>query len=206
MKKSLLIVLCLSMSYYLIAQENEKVKQKEIGLVFSNLDNFGLTYKTGTEKSLWRFNTMVISGDNIEETEDSLFSTQNQLGFGVKIGKEYRKNIAENLELRLGADLSFSYSHSKIELDDKTVNDFDRLREQSIYRPGVNLVFGFNYELSDNFVIGAELLPNFTYTTGSRTETNYYTYQNDEENTDFSGFSYGLSNSSALLSLVYRFH
>jgi hypothetical protein len=189
-----------------MAQENEKVKQKEIGLVFSNLDNFGLTYKTGTEKSLWRFTTLFISGDNIEETEDSLLSKQNQLGFGVKIGKEYRKNIAQNLELRFGADLSFSYSHSKIELDDKTVNDFNRLREQSIYRPGVNLVFGFNYELSDNFVIGAELLPNFTYTTGSRTETNYYTYQNDEVKTDISGFSYGLSNSSALLSLVYRFH
>ena len=106
MKKSLLIVLCLSMSYYLMAQENEKVKQKEIGLVFSNLDNFGLTYKTGTEKSLWRFTTLFISGDNIEETEDSLLSKQNKLGFGVKIGKEYRKNIAQNLELRFGADLS----------------------------------------------------------------------------------------------------
>ncbi len=206
MKKSLLIVLFLSMSYYLMAQENEKEKQKEIGLVFSNLDNFGLTYKTGTEKSLWRFNTMVISGDNIEENEDNLLSTQNQLGFGVKIGKEYRKNIAENLDLRFGADLSFSYSHSENEYNDKTVNNSDRLREQSIYRPGVNLVFGFNYKLSDNFVIGAELLPHFTYTTGSRTETNYYTYQNDEVKTDISGFSYGLSNSPALLSLVYRFN
>lgn len=46
MRKSLLILLCLSMSYVLMAQET--VKQQEIGLVFGNPDNFGLTYKTGT--------------------------------------------------------------------------------------------------------------------------------------------------------------
>ena len=109
MKKSLLILLCLSMSYYLIAQET--VKQREIGLVFSNLDNFGLTFKIGTDKSLWRFNTLFITGNNMDNTSDSLVNKQNNMGFGVKIGKEYRKKIVANLELRFGADISFTYSH-----------------------------------------------------------------------------------------------
>ena len=120
MKKSLMILLCLSMSYILMAQET--VKQKEIGLVFSNLDNFGLTFKSGTDKSLWRFNTLFISGNNLDNTADSLVNKQSNIGFGVKIGKEYRKDLVNNLELRFGADLSFSYNQSKSDYNDKTIN------------------------------------------------------------------------------------
>lgn len=203
MKKSLLIVLCLSMSYYLMAQET--VKQKEVGLVVSNLfDNFGLTYKTGTEKSLWRLNTLFVSGNNTSNTSDSLVNKQSTFGFGVKIGKEYRKKIADHLDLRIGADVSFSYSQSKSEYDDKTVHNHDRLNEQTTYRPGVNLVFGLNYTLGDHFVIGAELLPGFSYMTGVSTEKNYYLNNGDEVTSDISGFSYGLSNTSVLLSVAYK--
>ena len=50
MKKPLMLLICLTMTYSLMAQEQEpvqeKVKQKEVGLVFRNLDNFGLTFKT----------------------------------------------------------------------------------------------------------------------------------------------------------------
>jgi len=203
MRKSLLILLCLSMSYYLMAQET--VKQKEIGLVFSNLDNFGLSFKTGTNKSLWRFNTLFITGNNTDNTADSLVNKQSNMGFGVKIGKEYRKDLVDNLEFRFGADISFTYSQSKSEYDDKTVNDYDRLNKQTTYRPGVNLVFGFNYKLGDNFVIGAELLPNFSYTAGTSTEKYYNTNNGDDVKSDISGFSYGLSNTSVLLSLAYKF-
>jgi len=203
MRKSLLILLCLSMSYFLMAQET--VKQKEIGIVFSNLDNFGLTFKTGTDKSLWRFNTLFLSGSNMDYTADSSVNKQNNMGFGIKLGKEYRKEIVKNLELRFGADISFTYSQSKSDYDDKTVDDDDRLNKQTTYRPGINLVFGFNYILNDNFVIGAELLPNFSYTTGTSVEKYYYTNNGNEVKSDISGFSYGLSNTSVLLSLAYRF-
>jgi hypothetical protein len=203
MRKSLLVLLGFSMSFFLIAQE--PVKQKEIGLVFSNLDNFGLTFKTGTNKSLWRFNTLFINGNNREATADSLLSKMSSMGFGVKIGKEYRKGIVDNLEFRFGADVSFAYYQSKLEADDKTVNDYDRFNEQTVYMPGVNLVFGFNYNISDNFVLGAELLPSFSYTTGSSIEKYYYDNNGGEVKSDISGFNYGLSNSSVLLSLAYRF-
>lgn len=202
MKKTLMILLSLSMSYFIMAQEKEK--QKEIGLVFSNLNNFGLTYKSGTDQSLWRFNTLFISGKNMEQTEDSSVYNQNRMGFGIKFGKEYRKVIVENLELRYGADISFTYSHSKTDKDDKSVNDYDWQREQTIYSPGINLVLGLNYVINDNFVIGAEMLPNFTYVKEISETKNIY--NSDEElESDNSGFNYGLSNSSVLLSLAYRF-
>jgi len=203
MKKSSLILALLSISFFLMAQE--PVKQKEIGLVFSNLDNFGLTFKTGTDKSLWRFNTLLISGINEVRTSDSLVDNYNRLGFGIELGKEYRKEIGEKLELRFGADVSFTYSQSKSDSDDKSVDNDDWLDEETTYRPGVNLVFGLNYVINKNFVIGAELLPYFSYTFGTTVREHYYLNDGNEVKRDISGFSYGLSNSSVLLSLAYRF-
>ena len=198
-----MILLCFSMPLFLMAQES--MKQKEIGLVFNNLDNFGLTYRTGSDKSLWRFNTLFISGNNMDETADSSVNKQNNMGFGFKFGKEYRKDIVKNLELRFGIDLSFTYSQSKYDYNDKTVDDDDRLDEQTTYRPGINLVFGLNYVINDRIVIGAELLPNFSYTFGTSIEKYSYINNGNEVKSDISGFSYGLSNTSALISLAYRF-
>jgi len=190
------------MSNLIMAQE--AVKQKEIGLVFNNLYNFGLTFKTGTDKSLWRFNTILISVNKMDEKADSLVSKDGNMGFGVKIGKEYRKNIVDNLELRFGADLSFTYSQNKYEYDDKTL-DYYRLNEQTTYQPGINLVFGFNYLFGENILIGAELLPGFTYITGESVEKRNNGNDRGEIKSDISGFKYGLSNTSVLVSLAYRF-
>ncbi len=201
MRKSLLILLCLSMSYYLMAQDT--VKQKEIGLVFSNLDNFGFTFKTGTDKSLWRFNTLFISGYNTDNTADSLVIKQSNIGFGIKIGKEYRKDLVDNLELRFGADLSFSYNQSKYDYNDKTINDYDSMNESTTYQPGINLVLGLNYKFNDKIVLGAELLPSLSYSTGTTIVKSHYMVE--ELKTDISGFNYRLSNTSVLLSLSYRF-
>ena len=190
MKKSLLILLCLSLSYFLNAQETEK--QKEIGIVINNLDNFGITYKIGTEKSLWRFNTLFLSGNNRDHDTESY----NRLGFGIGLGKEYRKGITDKLELRFGADLSFIYTQLKYDYD-------DRIEEYTEYNPGIYLVFGFNFLLKDNFIIGAEILPDISYSTGVINEK--YLDDGTEVKTNFSGFNYGLSNNSALLSFAYRF-
>jgi hypothetical protein len=191
------------MSFFVMAQET--IKRKEIGLVFSDHNNFGLTFRTGTDKSLWRFKTLLISGGTFDQVGDSSANKQSHTGFGIQLGKEYRKAIAGNLELRIGVDISFQYSQSKQEIDDKTVNDYNRLNEQTSYMPGINLVFGLNYVFNDKVVIGAELLPNFSYTTGTSVDKYYSPDNSNEFKSDISGFSYGLSNLSPLLSLAYRF-
>jgi hypothetical protein len=134
-----------------------------------------------------------------------LLFKQINTGFGVKVGKEYRKNIIDNLEMRFGVDISFRYAQSKFDFDDKTIDDHDRSNEQTTFQPGVNFVFGFNYLLGENILIGAELLPGFTYTTGETVEKSYYNNDGEEIKSDISGFNYGLSNTSVLLSLAYRF-
>lgn len=203
MKKSLFILTALSMSFFLMAQGQSK--QKEIGLVFNNLNNFGLTFRTGTEKALWRFNTLYLSGNNMTQTADSSETKNISNGFGIKLGREWRKTIIGNLEFRVGADLSFNFSKSKNDIDDKTVNNSDLVRESTTYQPGINLVLGFNYVIHNNFVIGAEVMPYFSYITGTSVDKYYYSNNGNEIKSKISGFSYGLSNSSVLVSLIYRF-
>lgn len=203
MKKIALIIAALTMSIFVIAQE--KTKQNEIGLLFYNLDNFGLSLKTGTNKSLWRFTTLFISGSNTDESADSLVYKSSNIGYGLKVGKEFRNNITDNLEFRFGADISFNYRQSESDYNDKTVDNRDRTQERITYEPGINLVLGFNYVLRDNFIIGAELLPYFSYNTGNSLRKNNYNGNLEEIDSDISGFRYGFSNSSVLITLAYRF-
>lgn len=203
MKKTLLLLVCVSMAYLTMAQE--PVKQKEVGVVFSSLNNFGLTYKTGTDKSLWRFTTLSLSGNDQESIGETTENTSTSMGFGVKIGKEYRNNIGEKLEFRYGADLSFSYSYNKNVDANRIANGYGSSRVEKIYSPGVNLVFGLNYLISENIILGAEILPYFTYNTGTSIKQEIYPIIGKEIKTDISGYRYGISTSSVLLSLVYRF-
>jgi hypothetical protein len=203
MKKLLFILIALSMSFFVMAQE--KTKQKEVGLVFSSFDNFGLTFRTGTNKSLWRFNTLLISGNNQTKNGDNSEEIYNSIGFDIRVGKEYRKNIVENLELRYGADLSFSFNYLKHDDNDKSGNNDHRVSESTRYQPGIYAVFGLNYAINDKFVIGAELLPGFSYSIEKTTSKTIYDNGIKKVKSDISGFHYGLSSSSALLSVVYRF-
>lgn len=201
MKKLSLIILSLIFPFLLISQE--KTKQKEVGLLFSNLDQFGITFKTGTNKSLWRFNTLYLSGNNNSEIADSSENKINNIGFNVRVGNEFRTSISNKLEFRYGADLSFGFNQSERDVDDKTVDDRDFYSKRIIYEPGINLVIGLNYIINDNLVFGAELLPSISYGIGEEKEEMYY---NDYSTvSDISGFRYGFSNTSARLSLVYRF-
>lgn len=62
MKKVIITLIALTLSTFIMAQEKAKIK--EIGLTFRNLDQFGFSYKVGTEQSLWRFNAVSMLGMN----------------------------------------------------------------------------------------------------------------------------------------------
>ena len=197
MKKLVLSLFAFTIAIFVVAQEKPKIK--EVGIVFSNLDNFGLSFKIGKEKALWRFNTLLIDGGIQEETMDSVVSKTNSIGFGFGIGREYRKTIANNFELRFGADVSFRYLNQKSEF-----NDSENIRSSTrrYYEPRFNLVFGFNYVIKEQFIIGIEILPHLSYTFGSTADE----ISNDDKiETDISRIDYGLSNTSIMLSVGYRF-
>lgn len=203
MKKSLMILLCISIPFFLMAQET--IKQKEIGLVFNNLklDNFGIIFKTGSNKSLWRFHTLFLSGNNTEQIADSSEDKYNRMGFRFKFGKEYCKDLTEKMEFRYGADISFGYTYSKSEHYEKIVNGYDRFTEIISYEPGVNLILGINYKINNVFTLGIELLPYITYITGTTTANR--TNNDNDGKSDISEHIYGFSSSSIKYSLTYIF-
>lgn len=197
MKKLVLSFFALAIAILIVAQE--KPKTKEIAIVFNNLDNFGLSFKIGRENALWRINTMIIDGGNMEETMDSVVSKTSSIGSMFGVGREYRKTIAKNLELRYGADLSFRYQQNKLDYND---NENARVSTRTFYEPRFNLVFGFNYVIKEQLIIGAEILPYFSYTFGSMVDE---LNDDDKIERDISGIDYDLSNTSILVSVGYRF-
>ena len=203
MTKSLAILLLVSLSVSAFAQEN--TKQKEAGLTFNNFDSFGLTYRTGTNKSLWRINTLFISGNNNSQTNNDDSSDWRSSGFGIKFGKEFRTLLDEKLEFRYGVDLSFDFVQSKRESFESDANNLERTIKSTSYSPGINAIIGLNYITKSNIIIGAEILPHFTYHNTDRTEKITTDLNNVEDNAESTGFSYGLSNSAAMISIIYRF-
>jgi len=204
MKKTVMFLLCLSFPYFLFAQQ--KLKQKEIGLALSNFDNFGLTYKFGTEKSLIRLNTLFYTGTSSKETsQNGVVETKNNNGFGINLGHEAHKKIVDNLEFRYGFDFSFAYVVSKSKTDPKSDNYYTSTSKSIVYKPGFNFVLGVNYVINTNFVVGVELLPEIVYSTGTETQSYFKSYDRNENKSEISGFNYGFSNNSALITLTYRF-
>lgn len=122
-------------------------------------------------------------------------------GFTLGAGKEWRKEIAENFELRYGADLSFGFTYNKSEIDDENENQ-DLIDKNTTFSPGINFVFGFNYVIQEKIVFGLEVLPGINYSVGNNVKQSS---SGNETTRNISGFNYGLSTSSVLLSAAYRF-
>ncbi|MBR9978024.1 MAG: hypothetical protein KFH87_08045 [Bacteroidetes bacterium] len=202
MKHIFILTFCLFMPWLLSAQEAEQ--RKEVGIIFGNLDNFGFTYRTGTEKCLWRFNGLSVNGRSMEQTADSSVWDEGTIGFNLAVGREYRTKLSGDLEFRYGADLSFIYSQQTTDRDDLSWMDRDRNQEWTNYGSGILLLFGFNYLIGEKLLFGAELQPHFTYIFGKQTERNQYSDEVQEKSTESSVFNYGFSSSSVKLSLVYR--
>jgi hypothetical protein len=194
MKKTVILLIALTLSIFVMAQEKTKVK--ELGLTFRNLDEFGFSYKVGTEQSLWRFNAMSISGSNTDaELNNNNNADFKGFGFSFKVGKEYRKLISEKVEFRYGADLSFGYSYSK-STGYNTEDGYEHEEKENHYSPGINLVLGLNYKINDQFIFGAEIMPYLNYYISETTST---TDTFGKHKSDHSNFKYGFDSSSVLL-------
>ncbi|MFZ1806482.1 MAG: hypothetical protein WAU36_04645 [Cyclobacteriaceae bacterium] len=193
-----IVLFCMVNSF---AQENSK--QKELGLLFSNLDSFGLTYRVGTPNAVWRFNSLVISGVDNTFEQDSLTNSSNSFGVNFSVGREWRKTVTETLEIRLGSGLSLGHRTSKSGTENGSQNLSTSESRNSNF--GFNIVFGFNYLAGEHIVIGAEVLPGFNYSVGKSTQITDSVFGPQETESKNSGFSYGFSSNSALLSIVYKF-
>jgi hypothetical protein len=197
MKKIFLLTALITLGLSLFAQEI--VNQTQVGLVFNNFDNFGLSFKKGFNKFMWRYNLMSIDGNKTYDITDT--TSQTKFGISLAIGNEFKKKITDNFEFCFGYDFSYSYSQVKNTDDNSTSKSYTKT---SYKVPGVNLVFGLNCIIKDHFVIGAELLPFYSRIK----QTDFKGTKNDGSEVEISekkDYSYGLSSSSVRVSLAYRF-
>lgn len=202
MKKTLftlLIILCsTSLSF-----AQDKVKVREIGLTTSNLDNFGLTFRKGNEKSVFRFNLLntSISKDNLPDLQDDEL-TSSTFGLGLRLGNEWRSPVSEKFELRTGFDLGYLYDQTKVERTDELTQNVNEEVTLRTTEASINFVFGFNFMVSQNFILGGELLPAYTLRNSELT-SRQGTVESTEPLED--AISFDLNSSSLNLSFVYRF-
>ena len=192
-KRSILLLFGLLISVSIYAQKEETSKVKELGISTRNFDNFGFVFRTGTEKALWRFQTLSFAWNIANVGQNTNPSVQN-LQTWLAVGREYRKPLSKRLDFRYGMDLSFGLAYSKSESNGAT-------RKTTSYLPGINAVLGLNYALNERISVGAEWLPGGFYRANrSRNESN------DGSVTNNSDHLFGLNwpGGSVLLSMVYR--
>jgi hypothetical protein len=197
MKKTATLFLWITLPLCLLAQDT--TKQKEIGITFYGLNDFGLSYKVGSENALWRFQTLYLTGSFGKDERSNLEEKMQHAELGFRIGREHRTLFFDKLEWRFGWDVSFSFLYLK--RDARPSGLFTSVIKETLYQPGLNLVLGLNYLITDHIAFGVELLPGVSYGTGTRTQDN----GDIEVEIDVSEFNIGFSSNAVLLSLNYRF-
>jgi len=210
MRKIIVFVLGLTLSGIAAAQEKKtnsetsSDRQKELGITFSDLDSYGLTYRFGKSDRLWRLSSGIgrlnVGSQDLgasNETADNL-----DLLVRVAVGREYRKPIlAEALAFRYGIDLVCSYDYSSREENDSSGQKIVDIESTTI-SGGFDFIIGVNYSFRNRFIIGAEITPNLTYSVG---ESSNYDVVSETTTTNNRNNFYLDLNNLATLSIVYAF-
>jgi hypothetical protein len=190
-----------------IPQQPQGLKRVyEFGFTFSSLNNFGINFKMGNQKTLYRLSVLAlnIGTGNLVNTGSINFNglpldtsvKVTFFGAGLSIGIEKRIFLAKNFYLLLGADAVVDYYSDKYENNTTNSGNWTRWR----LAPGIDLGLGLAYQIGDHFIITAEISPSLSYIY-EKQKLSGAAY-----NTDFTGhyFQFGLSNNSARVTIAYR--
>ncbi len=196
-----IVLICTAMLLACSVKAQDTPRQHEVGLTFQNFDSFGLTYRTGTANALWRFSAFNFSMEHSKAKWDvsSNVTKYNRAGLGIAFGKEFRKSIHERFAFRYGGDIVAGFN-LRSEKYSNGNPDTDVEQKYQTFYGGFNFMVGLNYALGEKVVIGVELLPSLRYTNDTQKSIN----STSTQKTTTDGMNFGISNSSALLSLVYR--
>lgn len=204
MRKILIALASVMMSVSLFAQQSDCIK--EIGLSFSSLDNFGVTYKLGREKSPWKIGAFTISDTWVKEKVINLNGielmnlNQKSKGFGLQLGKEFRNKIINDVYFTFGPDYNFvNYSMNFEEQGNENSDNINYNIKYYIHELGFNL--GVTYVYNDKIVLQAFMIPGLYYmkASGKFEEGN-----NLIESINQKGIQYSLNN-NVVMSIAYRF-
>jgi len=190
MKKIIITVLTFSIGLSVFAQTDSVRATKEIGLVFSSLNSFGLSFKIGNENTLFRVTALSLTGSsnsssynnyNFNGASDTIpNSPASSLGVGLNFGIEKRKHISPKFYFYYGLVLVNSYTESKSTVTTPTPSSIgyfvngvynvqSAISNSTVQNntwgisSGLGVVLGVAYKLSHSFTIAAELIPSVSY-------------------------------------------
>src|SRR5665648_600299 len=178
-KLTVLLVLIFILLNDLYSQE--KTSSKEVGLYFSSLNSFGVRYKFGNEKRMFRLTALSLSAERTTSPD------QNKAGAGLNFGVELPFRITDVFSFYYGPELRSSFNHQKIYY---TSFDYNSINE---YNVGIGMILGFSRSFQSNIIVSVEIVPGFSYN------------KIVSDNVDTTSFGFGLySNSAAItLSLIH---
>jgi hypothetical protein len=197
MKRTIFLAGMVLTALFSYGQDSSKVR--EIGLTTERLDDFNITYRFGTENKLWRISTVDMDARIWKEERDDYDRLRSNYSIGVAVGKEWRVALGEKMKLRYGMDLFYSYRYYSHEVDN-AIDVYDSHNIGTSHGAGVRAIVGFNYDLTDRLILGAEARPGIAYTHfKSIDKIEDDVYQNIHSITG------NVTNNSLLFSLVYQF-
>jgi hypothetical protein len=204
MKKLALLILIplLALPLSAFTQEKPPVRKHEIGLTVSNLNNFGIIYKTGRSNTLFRASLLAL---NLAENNtwgravDSLDKKGSNYGASMQAGFEHRINLVQNLQFLWGIEGGCGYSYNKIKNQSK--NNTSEISGWAV-TPRIAFVLGACYTVKESLVISLEISPYFGYL---YSKENQSTSNGNSTVTTQSNFTYGLNSNSARFTIAYRF-
>ena len=181
----LTLLICIASAGSLLAQSAETTVNHELGIRFFGLSNFNLIYKK--QKDHEKFFRYRLGFTNFNYSRFDKSRTVD-VSAGFALGPERRRAIAEKLKFINGFELQGNFGVSSI----KNNNSH---QERVVLGPGVGLVLGFQYVISEKFNISLEAIPSLKVT---------YTFDNGPTPNQFQ-VNGGFNTDAVALSMVYCF-
>jgi hypothetical protein len=203
MKKIMLLTISVMMLSMAAFAQRDTLKVREVGVVFSSLNSFGLCYKIGNKNTVFRITALSLSGGNnsvsyTNYTYDGVnysfpSSPTNSYGAGLNIGIEKRSWINNKFYFYYGLALINAYSQSEntsnnpassymnytnssgADINQYTVVNNITTSNTWTFSSGIGVIIGVAYTLNRSFSIGAELIPSVTYSYTQANDAGYYT-------------------------------
>ena len=173
--------------------------------MFSSFDNFGLTYKTGSEKTLLRLSLLFLDlqhDNQYGRQEDSIDSKYQSYGAGFRVGFERRAPVFAKLDFIWGIEAGCNYNYQQQKRNESHYSYYYNYEMVNwSVTPLVCVVLGVRYTILDHLVLGAEISPGIMYSFGKVKTTN----SNSTVEETVSSVRFNLSNGTAGLTVAYRF-
>jgi len=193
MKKVFLVSILQTFFFIVINAQNPDKKINEIGIDL-NGSVFGVRYNIGNKSTALRLSLLSVNGyaTNYKSANSSGPKTNSQ-GVSFQIGFEKRKLISEGLFYYLGSDLMNSMSKYTYKDNNSTTTTFT-------FSPGLGLVMGLGYNISDKFKISAEVIPHISYSYQKDSQT----YNGIKSSTTSTQLDYSFKSDGVFLTVQYR--